>query len=545
MPNASARHLFGTTAIAVVLFVNPALAADITLDSWVDRVTVYPQGADVSRLGEATLDPGTHRLTLGDLPDGVDPNSIRLEAEGSSRLVLGSVDVARVAAGQADEGERQRIEDEIEALGDRWRELDDEIANANLQIGLLQRLATGPIAFEDHETAASDWPEIFDFIGAEIAPLRRTIRTAEIAQRGIGREIDQLKRELEALAVPDIYLTEVAFDVTAADAFSGDITIRYRVAAARWQPFYDVRLSTSEEAAGLTLVRRASIEQRSGEAWDNAEIVLATATPGRTLSAPQPGVLVADLWEPDDEIAIRAADEARIEPPSPAPSITTADAAEAEEQYAALTETGFDATYAIPGRVSVPATGAAKTVLIGEEMVDATLTARTVPALDPVAYLSAAVTLTGPVVLPGEAALYRDGVYVGETWLDLIPPDTETEIGFGADDFVTVEHVALTNRRGETGVFTNSNTDLSDWTIIVTNRHQRPIDIVIFDRLPQARDERIEIKPLGTNTPADETDAEDTPGLTAWRETLAAGDAKEIRFGYEIVWPEEGELIIR
>lgn len=543
MPIASARHLLGTTAIVVALIDGaPALAADITLDSRVDKVTVYPRGADVSRLGQVTIATGTHRVTVGDMPDGIDPNSVRLEADGTSALVLGAVDVARVAAGEADQGERQRIEDEIEALGDRRREFDDAIADANVQIGFLERLASGPIAFDD-EAGSPDWPEIFRFVGAEIAPLRQTIRAAEIERRDIDREIVRLNRELEALAVPDVYLTEVTFDVAAAEAFSGAITIRYRVNAARWQPYYDVRLETDDEAAKLALVRRAKVEQRSGEPWDNAEIVLATATPGRTLSAPRPGVLIADLWEPEEETIIRSYDEARSEPPSP--SIAAADAVEAEEQHAALTETGFDATYAIPGRVSVPTTGVTKTVLIGEDMVDATLAARTVPALDPVAYLSAAVTLIGPVVLPGEAALYRDGVYVGETWLDLIPPGAETEIGFGADDFITVDYVAVTDQRGETGIFTSSNTDLKDWTITITNRHQRPIEIVIFDRLPQARDERIEIRPLDDNTAPDEIDADETPGLLAWREELAAGAAKEVRFGYEIIWPDDGDLIIR
>jgi hypothetical protein len=40
----------------------PAFAAEITANSKIDAVTVFPQGAEVTRIAEAKLEAGEHTL---------------------------------------------------------------------------------------------------------------------------------------------------------------------------------------------------------------------------------------------------------------------------------------------------------------------------------------------------------------------------------------------------------------------------------------------------------------------------------------------------
>ena len=48
--------------------ISPVLAGDLNLQTHVDAATVYPQGADVWRVGDVELPQGDTRLVLGDLP---------------------------------------------------------------------------------------------------------------------------------------------------------------------------------------------------------------------------------------------------------------------------------------------------------------------------------------------------------------------------------------------------------------------------------------------------------------------------------------------
>ena len=74
---------------------------------------------------------------------------------------------------------------------------------------------------------------------------------------------------------------------------------------------------------------------------------------------------------------------------------------------------GFQALYAIPGRVSVDNTGTAKNVRIDTTVIEATLSARAVPKLDPTAYLTAAFTLPGETpLLPGTCSVWLMATWV-------------------------------------------------------------------------------------------------------------------------------------
>eukprot|EP01035_Chromulina_nebulosa_P045271 gene45271-61336_t len=66
-------------AAALVLAPSFAGAAEIELASRIDRVTVYPDGAVVTRLGKAELLQGASQIVLRGLPATIDPASIRVE----------------------------------------------------------------------------------------------------------------------------------------------------------------------------------------------------------------------------------------------------------------------------------------------------------------------------------------------------------------------------------------------------------------------------------------------------------------------------------
>jgi N-terminal domain of unknown function (DUF4140) len=70
----------------------PAMAADVMTTSKVDHVTVFPQGADVTRVADVTLVAGEHRILIKDLPAGVDPRSIRVKGSDLAGVAISAVD---------------------------------------------------------------------------------------------------------------------------------------------------------------------------------------------------------------------------------------------------------------------------------------------------------------------------------------------------------------------------------------------------------------------------------------------------------------------
>jgi hypothetical protein len=76
------------TALAAI----EAKAATLEATSAVDAVTVYPDGASVTRAINVDLPAGDNTLVLKDFPLTLDPSSLRVEGEADARLTIGAVD---------------------------------------------------------------------------------------------------------------------------------------------------------------------------------------------------------------------------------------------------------------------------------------------------------------------------------------------------------------------------------------------------------------------------------------------------------------------
>src|SRR5258708_5829737 len=67
-----------------------AQAADLDASSAVDAVTVYPDGASVTRVITLDLPAGDHSAVLKDFPLALDPSSLRVEGEAGTEPTLGA-----------------------------------------------------------------------------------------------------------------------------------------------------------------------------------------------------------------------------------------------------------------------------------------------------------------------------------------------------------------------------------------------------------------------------------------------------------------------
>ena len=83
-----------TTSLVLVttLAAMPARAADIDVTSAIDAVTVYPDGASVTRVITVDLTPGDSTLVAKDFPATLEQSSLRVEGEAGAKLTIGAID---------------------------------------------------------------------------------------------------------------------------------------------------------------------------------------------------------------------------------------------------------------------------------------------------------------------------------------------------------------------------------------------------------------------------------------------------------------------
>ena len=237
------------------------------------------------------------------------PSTARSASRARRRaaLEIGSVDSRRVFVARTDDAiaatERKRVEDAIEKLKDDRAVLLTAVQAAEMQktlIGNLAQLPTRPAPANGAAPPQPDWGQLFGLIGERLAEAQKTILDTQIKVRAVDRQIKDLEGKLASLAPAQEERTEVKVFVHAGGALEAEMAIRYQVGGASWLPFYDARLATGTKAQApkLQLVRRASIQQRTGESWDEVALALSTARPGAGTAAPELQPMTID-YEPD------------------------------------------------------------------------------------------------------------------------------------------------------------------------------------------------------------------------------------------------------
>jgi uncharacterized protein (TIGR02231 family) len=540
------------------------MAADISATSRIDAVTVYPTGAEVTRIGRVTMERGEHAILFTDLPAQAVSGSIRVEGKATGMLEIGSVDTRRVSVPRTDAAiaatERKQIEDAIEKLKDERAVLQAGVEAAQAQKTLITNLAQLPTQPPAPNSAASqpDWSQLFALIGQRSAEAQKTVLEAQIKMRETDRQIADLTSKLTTLAPAQEERTEVKVFVNAGAPLDAELIIRYQVQTASWTPFYDARLSTGtrDEPAKLQLIRRASIQQKTGESWDDVQLALSTARPGAGSAAPVLRSITVD-YVPEAQPLLPPAeprgglgytspvptDQLNLNDDERRPVDKSKQEVSAGEVSARIEMQVFQAVYAIAGRVAVPSTGEMKRVQIDDLALDPTLTVRTVPKAEQKAYLYAKLTTArGTPLLPGTVALFRDATFVGNGRLPLLAPGEEHELGFGVDDMVRVRHAIIEDKRGETGLISTSKTDVRNYRITVKNLHQRPIQLSVLDQIPVAQNDAIKIELQGRTAPT-RRDVEDKRGVLAWDMTLTPDEEKAVEFGYRVSWPAAKKVV--
>lgn len=533
-------------------------AADIKAQSRIVDVTVFPSGAEVQRTAKLKVPAGDHTLLFLDLPSQTIASSVRVQGRATGGLEIGSVDTRRIRVPHADpaaqESERRRIEQEIEKLNDEKALIEAASKAADKQLALVEKLTELPVnpapAGPQGGGPQPDWNGLFALIGQRAQDAQKAQIEARMKTREIDRKVSDLQKQLAALTPAPVERTEVKVNVLARGDSEAELVIRYQVASASWVPYYDARLATGSKTdnPALTLVRRASIQQRTGEDWIDVGVKLSTTRPGSGSAAPELYPVTVD-FEPD------------MPPPRPValPAPTMAPAAESArslrakraaggqsaekmaepvaEQRAQIEAAAFQAVFTPPGKLTVMATGEQKRVQLDEASLAPTLVVRTVPRVDPKAYLYAKVSVPKETpYLPGRISLFRDGTFVGTGRLPQLAPGEEHELGFGEDDAVRVKHALVEEKRGESGIITSVKTDQRSFKISVKNQHQRAIQLTILDQIPVSNNQDIKVE-LMTRTQPTRQNVEDRRGVLAWESKLEAGEERVLEFGYKVQWP--------
>lgn len=527
----------------------PIWAADIPLQSKVSAVTLYPQGATITREVAFSAPVGQHELILADLPRDTPLERVRIEIEGAT---LGSVtarndylpppDEASIAAERDMQAEIEELEREIAAHEARIDLLSTEVAAAEARVRFLEQLGQGDGVAALGVTALRD---LTNMVGNETLAALKAAHAAEqqVAAERLRKEdtqeaLERARKQLAALqpGIPeDRAMLSIAISTDAVT--QGTALITYTIDDAGWLPVYDMRLS--RDSGALSIERGAFISQYSGENWQDVALTLSTLRPSGQTAPGEVWPWQRWIYDPEEMQPKSAArSEMELGAVMDAPMVEPASIRQASAQF-----DGLSVTYSYPAPLSV-ANGADRVrIALGTLETNVDLTAQAVPLSDQTAFLMASMTNdTDELILPTrEAMFYLDGRFVGQRALDLIPAGGEADLSFGPIDGLRLTRTIIDRSEGDRGVIAKSNALSEHVRIKVENLTGEAWPVRLLDHVPYSEQEDLRIT-WDADLPVSEQDVEGKRGVLAWSFDLPAGAVQIVNLTHKIEWPADKRL---
>ena len=538
------RSLITLIALTFVPIIRAADEKPIT--SKVSEAKVFLSGAQVSRKANAKVPAGTSTFVFTGLAQGIDPQSIQVTGKGGYNILSVNHRINYLTESPK--------KPEIEGLQERIKKLEHD---RNIEKGLQQvweneeklLQQNGAVGGQQNGISAAQLQGVVDYQRERMKAVKAGWIEQQEKLNVIDEEANKLRQQVEVLQGQAPRPTsEVVVEISSTVEVSASFVLSYFVGNAGWTPAYDLRASGVGQP--IELAMKAQVVNNTGEDWDKVDLSLSSGNP--TLGGIMPSLTPWTLYSARELEMRGSRNDKRRQLVTmdfqQAPSIASGANAEYKLDEADASTVNWNTVesrtttieFVIQTPFSVPSDGSPHMIGVSSQSIPATYKHYTTPKRDKDAFLYARTTGWEDLnLLPGEANVFFEGTFVGQSYLELDIPKDTLEISLGRDKGVTVERVRR-KTTNEKAVIGGKRTVSIGWDITVRNTKSTAVELEIRDQYPLSPQSEIEVK-LEQDGGAT---VDKNTGTLTWNITVAPKETKKLGFSYTVKHPKELPVVL-
>ena len=163
-----------------------------------------------------------------------------------------------------------------------------------------------------------------------------------------------------------------------------------------------------------------------------------------------------------------------------------------------------------------------------------------VPKLSTDAYLTAKIKdWTQYEMVDGSAQLFYEGIYQGETFLDLKSLTDTLNISVGRDNDIVIEREIQKDYTRKSTIGTQTK-ETKAWKIIIKNNKDKAITIKVEDQFPISKINGIKVEQIESSG----AKIDETEGKLTWDLTLTPKEKKQLLISYEVKYPKSERVLV-
>lgn len=537
--------LIGLTIYSQFIFANEKLTK-----SKIDRVTVFTQGAQVFRTASISIGSGVTHLVFSGLTPGINPSTIQAGGKGSfvvmdvKHRIKYPEPVQDKAVPKAITAQIEQLEDSLAELGFRKEEIQDRLTSLLMEKDMIvkNKLARG----EGKSDSLEVLKQAMEFFHKRLGELNTLIGKTKRDQYRNSESIATTTQKLQELRAykhdtePDIPYqpdNQIIVAISADAPATGVVEISYMVSGAGWTPAYDLRATNTSEPIKLTY--KANVYQSTGEDWKQVRIKLSTSNPNRSHIKPSLPVWYLSYYTAPRQVVVggarpQSADNAKYitkdMEESYGDKLKSLSPAESSANFSQLIETMANVEFDIKLDYDIPSDGTAHMVAVKTESLPSTYTHYLIPKVESEAFLLARVTGWENLnLLPGNANLFYDGTYVGQTVINPNVINDTLDLAMGRDQAITVTRTRLKDKESNK-LFGTEITRTIAYELRIKSNKGKSINLIVDDQIPVSgmKEIKVELKD------SDKADYNPVTGSLTWDFKMDSKTYKSIKFSYEV-----------
>ena len=512
------------------------------VNSDIKQVTVFQSKAQLMNTATAVIEAGVTEITVPGLSQFVEQNSIQVTGKGDF-VILGVKQKVNYIQHSKKSAEYISLEDTTEKIKLALEHLKDKAHILAKEEEMI--LANQQVGGKDKALTADEFEEYLDLFRDRLTEIRTSKSKSE--RELLKKEVlyNNFKNQLEALRTQqDKPSTEITVTVSAKIRTTIGLEITYLVANAGWSPIYDLR--SKNTSSPIQLIYKANVYQNTGVDWERVNIKLSTGNPTAGGIKPELSTWNLDIQEEmkkkykgRGKMALCPSYEGMERSESNSMEKTVLMDARSMAEYVAVTENTMSVEFDIAVPYSVPSDGNYVSMDVQTFQLPVEYKHYTTPKLDHDVFLVALLTNWEKYnLVAGNANVYFEGTFVGETFLDLSNTDDTLMVSLGRDKKVIVKRETIKDFTSKKLIGSNRKVEYA-YEIEARNAKKDSISLVIEDQIPVSKNNEIEVEivELGGAELNKET------GKITWKLNLATTETQKFGFRFTVKYPK-GKTVI-
>jgi uncharacterized protein (TIGR02231 family) len=289
--------------------------------------------------------------------------------------------------------------------------------------------------------------------------------------------------------------------------------------------------------APINLMYKAKVTQNTGIDWKNVKLTLSSGNPNQNNTAPILQAWFLRYGYP------RTYNNSNVVYNSIQGQVSGVaykkDKAEMDESsisnYTTINENQLNISFDIDIPYDILSNGKAHSVALKDLKLPASYKYYAVPKVEKEAFLLAEISEYSKFnLLPGEANIIFEGMYVGKTMINPNQTSDTLNLSMGRDKKIAIKREKIADKSG-TKFLSGYKEQTFTYDITVKNNKKEAIELLLKDQYPISTDKEITIELLDNGKA--KVNAE--TGILTWDVKLGAGETKKFRISYKIKYPKD------